>query len=88
MADQILKRLRFSTADREAIVSMVQSYDLQGCPRDAPFHPETIAGAPDLRGGAGLHRADCLGCHGNLANVHFLRRKQRELQAEILPRVS
>ena len=33
-----------------------------------------------------LHRADCLGCHGNLANVRFLQRKRREFsQTEIRP---
>lgn len=83
MAEDILKRLRFSTADREAIVAMVANHmtfkDVKAM-RLATV--KRLLARPTFDDELLLHRADCLASHGGLSNVRFLKRRQRELSAE------
>ncbi len=83
MADRILVRLRFSTADREAIVGMVANHmtfkDVQAMRLSTL---KRLLARPTFDQELKLHEADCRGCHGKLDNVRFLKRKRREISIE------
>lgn len=83
IADRILRRLRFSTADREAVVGMVVNHmTFKDVPRMRLSTLKRLLARPTFEEELELHRADCLASHGKLTNVRFLRRKQRELSVE------
>ena len=74
MADAILRRLKFSNADREAIVTCVAQH--MRYHNVAEMRTKTlrkIVGQPTFETQLELHRIDCLGCHGHLDSHEFLR---------------
>jgi poly(A) polymerase len=83
MAEGILERLRFSTADKEAIVAMVENHmTFKDVKQMRLSTLKRLLARPTFSEELELHRADCLGCHGKLGNVHFLRRTQKEISKE------
>lgn len=83
MAAEILTRLRFSNDDKEAICSMVDQHmtfkDVQNMRLSTL---KRFMARPTFDEEVKLHKADCLGCHGKLTNVSFLKRKKKELSKE------
>jgi len=83
MADRILRRLRFSTADREAITGMVANHmtfkDVKAMRLSTL---KRLLARPTFEEELALHRADCRASHGNLTNARFLQRKRRALSAQ------
>lgn len=79
MANKILTRLRFSTADREAITAMVDNHmTFKDVKQMRLSTLKRFLARFTFDEELKLHRADCLGCHGNLANVRFLTQKRLE----------
>lgn len=87
MADIMLKRLRFSNPDREAIVSMVANHmTFKDIPAMRVSTLKRLFARPTIEEEISLHRADCGASHGDLGNVRFLRQKQKEFSKhEIRP---
>ncbi|NUN93405.1 MAG: CCA tRNA nucleotidyltransferase [Verrucomicrobiae bacterium] len=87
MAEGILRRLRFSNADREAVVALVANHmTFKDVPRMRLSTVKRLLARPSIEEELALHRADCLASHGSLANVGLLRRWQRRIAAaEIRP---
>ncbi|MDD2710013.1 MAG: CCA tRNA nucleotidyltransferase [Verrucomicrobiae bacterium] len=82
MADRILLRLRFSTADREAIVAMVKNHmTFKDCQAMRLATLKRLLARPTFEEELRLHRADCLASHGSESHVRYLRRRQKELSA-------
>jgi poly(A) polymerase len=83
MADAILRRLRFSTVDREAIVAMVANHmTFKDSQQMRLSTLKRLLARPTFEDELALHRADCLASHGSVANVRYLRKKQRTLPKE------
>ncbi len=87
MAEKILRRLRFSNAEREAVVAMVANHmtfkDVKAMRLSTL---KRLLARPTFESELKLHHADCSACHGKLGNVTFLKRRQREMPvAEIRP---
>jgi len=85
MADQILTRLRFPNDQKGSICTLIENHmrfmDVQKMREgklkmmlQAATFPEELE----------MHRIDCLACHGNLDNWHFLKRKLSEYSEEEL----
>ncbi len=83
LADRILRRLRFSNADREAILQMVANHmTFKDVKSMRPATLKRLLARPTFDEELVLHRADCMASHGKLDNVNFLRRRRRELSEE------
>ncbi len=83
LADRILQQFRFSNSDREAIVQMVANHmTFKDVKAMRPATLKRLLARPTFDEELALHRADCLGCHGLLTNIHFLKRKQKEFSKE------
>lgn len=88
MAEQILRRLRYSNAVISAVISGVahhmQFKDVQKM-RTATL--KRFMARDHFSNELELHRVDCLGGSGNLENHHFLLEKEREFDGEpIVPK--
>ena len=85
MAEEIMRRLRFSNEEIEATVEMVQNHmvfkDVQNM-RVARL--KRFMARPTFDDELELHRVDCLGSHGLLDNYEFLRRRREEFASEPL----
>jgi len=87
LASSILKRLRFSNADTDAIVHMIRNHmrfmDVRKMRRATL---RRFVGQPTFDLELELHRLDCLASHGQLDNYDFLQAYKRELASEpVLP---
>jgi len=87
MAGRILRRLRFSAADRDAIVDVVSNHmtfkDVKAMRLSTL---KRLLARSTFDDELALHRADCAASHGKLGNVRFLQRCRREFsQEEIRP---
>jgi poly(A) polymerase len=83
MTDVILNRLKFSSADKNAIVSMVENHmTFKDVKQMRLSTLKRLMARPTFAEELKLHRADCLGCHGNVTNVRFLQRKQKEFSKQ------
>jgi poly(A) polymerase len=83
MADAILRRLRFSNAEREAIVAMVANHmTFKDVPRMKLSTVKRLLARPTFEEEIAMHRADCLASHGSVANVRILRGWQKKLGRE------
>lgn len=83
MAEKILRRLRFSNADREAIVAIVANHmTFKDVPEMRLSTVKRLLARPTFEEELAMHRADCLACHGKLGNVRILRGWQKRLAAE------
>ncbi len=87
MTEALMHRLRFSRAETEATVEMVEQHMVF---KDAPnmriSRLKRFMARPHFRDELELHRVDCLGSHGMLDNYDYLVRKQEEFANEpIIP---
>ncbi len=70
MAARILRRLRFSNRQVEAVARLVADHlRMPDVPRMREGRRRLFLRRPDFEDLLALHRADCLGCHGDL-DVH------------------
>ncbi len=85
MTDAIMRRLRFSNEEIEATVEMVQNHmvfkDVQNM-RIARL--KRFMARPTFADELELHRVDCLGSHGMLDNLAFLKTRREEFASEPL----
>ncbi len=83
MAGKILRRLRFSNADREMIVEMVANHmtfkDVKAMRLSTL---KRLLARFTFNEELALHRADCMASHRNLGNIRFLRRRLKEISLE------
>jgi poly(A) polymerase len=87
MTEALMHRLRFSRAETEATVEMVEQHMVF---KDAPnmriSRLKRFMARPHFQDELELHRVDCLGSHGMLDNYDYLLRKQEEFANEpIIP---
>ncbi len=87
MAQEICRRLRFSNAETGAISDLVGEHMRFKDVRQMKLSTlKRFMASPIFNEHMKLHRADCMGSHGDLANWKFLRRKLREIpKKEIKP---
>ncbi len=85
MSGEIMRRLRFSNDEIDSTVEMVQNHmvfkDVKSM-RGARL--KRFMARPTFTEELELHRVDCLGSHGLLDNLDFLRAKQIEFASEPL----
>jgi putative nucleotidyltransferase with HDIG domain len=88
MAEGILRRLRYSNAVIEAVVSGVSHHmQFMNVREMRTSKLKRFMARPHFDDELALHRADCLGSNGNLENHAFLQAKQREFEsAPLLPK--
>lgn len=83
MAETIMRRLKFSNDDRDAIKICVANHMKYG--QSTSMRKNTlrrIVGSPTFKTELELHRIDCQGCHGMLTNWHFLKEIAAEYENE------
>jgi poly(A) polymerase len=85
MAEQIMRRLRFSNEEIEATVAMVQNHmvfkDVQ---KMRVARLKRFMARETFEDELELHRVDCLASHGMLDNFEFLKRSREEFANEPL----
>lgn len=85
MTEAIMRRLRFSNEETDATIEMVQNHmvfkDVQNM-RVARL--KRFMARPTFADELELHRVDCLGSHGMLDNLHFLKARKEEFANEPL----
>lgn len=87
MAEEILRRLRFSNEVIDAVVEMVAHHmAYMNVQKMRPAKLKRFMARPTFEEELELHRVDCLSSHGGLDNLEFLRAKQEEFAREpIIP---
>lgn len=87
MTDALMHRLRFSRAEIEATVEMVEQHMVfKDAPNMRVARLKRFLARPHFTDELELHRVDCLGSHGMLDNYDYLVRKQEEFANEpIIP---
>jgi poly(A) polymerase len=87
MTDALMHRLRFSRAEIEATVAMVENHMVfKDAPNMRVSRLKRFMARPHFTEELELHRVDCLGSHGMLDNYEYLVRKQEEFANEpIIP---
>src|SRR5437773_7073880 len=87
MAEQIMRRLRFSGAETEATVEMVRQHMVfKDVPKMREAKLKRFMARPTFDDELELHRVDCQGSHRMLDNYEFLLRKREEFANEpIIP---
>lgn len=87
MTDALMHRLRFSRAEIEATVEMVEQHMVfKDAPNMRVARLKRFMARPHFTDELELHRVDCLGSHGMLDNYDYLVRKQEEFANEpIIP---
>src|SRR6266516_609811 len=87
MAEQIMRRLRFSGAETEATVEMVRQHMVfKDVPKMREAKLKRFMARPTFDDELELHRGDCQGSHRMLDNYDFLVRKREEFANEpIIP---
>jgi len=87
MAEQIMRRLRFSGAETEATVEMVRQHMVfKDVPKMREAKLKRFMARPTFDDELELHRVDCQGSHRMLDNYEFLVRKREEFANEpIIP---
>jgi tRNA nucleotidyltransferase/poly(A) polymerase len=85
MAEEIMRRLRFSNEEIEATVEMVHNHmvfkDVQ---KMRVARLKRFMARATFEDELELHRVDCLGSHGLLDNYEFLKRRREEFASEPL----
>ncbi|MCX7869179.1 MAG: CCA tRNA nucleotidyltransferase, partial [Terrimicrobiaceae bacterium] len=85
MAEDILRRLRCSNHQVEAICEMIRMHmAFKDTPNMRVSKLRRFMNRPTFPEELELHRADCLGCHADLGIYEFLRAKRAEFEAEPL----
>jgi poly(A) polymerase len=87
MAEEIMRRLRFSGAETEATVEMVRQHMVfKDVPKMREAKLKRFMARPTFDDELELHRVDCEGSHRMLDNYEFLLRKREEFANEpIIP---
>ena len=87
MTEQIMERLRFSRAEIDATVEMVQQHMVfKDVPKMRVARLKRFMARPTFEEELELHRVDCEGSHRILDNYEFLLRKREEFANEpIIP---
>ncbi len=85
IADDIMMRLRFSRAQREAVVELIHYHMVfMNVHKMRPGRLKRFLRMPNFDLHLELHRLDCLASHGMLDNYEFCRDKLQELNIEDL----
>jgi poly(A) polymerase len=85
LGETILQRLKFSRADTELVLSLINFHMIFLHVREMrTSRLKRLLRMPSFELHLELHRLDCLGSHGNLDNYEYCRRKQEEWTAEKL----
>jgi len=85
IADQIMQRLKFSRAQREAVLDLIlQHMDFMNVQKMRPARLKRFLRMPDFDLHLELHRLDCLASHGMLDNYEFCRNQLENLTVEEL----
>jgi poly(A) polymerase len=83
MAEEICRRLRFSSDETEQIVALVDNHMRFGhATRMKESTLKKFLRMPAFVEHLALHRADCLASHRNLATYEFIQQKRAEIPAE------
>jgi tRNA nucleotidyltransferase/poly(A) polymerase len=85
MSVTIMERLRFSSAEIEAVVGAVRSHMMfKDVPHMRPARLRRFMARDNFDLELELHRVDCLSSHGDLENFEFLLQKEKEFENEPL----
>jgi poly(A) polymerase len=85
MAEEILRRLRFSNDEIERIVTCVAEHmRIRNVQEMRPSKLKRILARDTFREELELHRLDCATSHGDIGNYEFLCQKAAELPAEVI----
>ena len=83
MAEEICRRLRFSSDETEQILALVDNHMRFGhATRMKESTLKKFLRMPKFDEHMALHRADCLASHRNLATYEFIQQKQAEIPPE------
>ncbi len=83
MAQKILSRLRFSNADIEAITAMIANHmSFKDVPQMRVGTLKKLMARDTFADEIELHRADCLGSHGDLGIYDLLRERRAAMSVE------
>ena len=87
MTEALMQRLRFSRAEIEAVVEMVEQHMVfKDAPKMRISRLKRFMARPHFADELELHRVDCLGSHAMLDNYEYLVRKREEFANEpIIP---
>ena len=85
IADGIMQRLRFSRAQREAVLTLIHYHMVfMNVQKMRPSRLKRFLRMPDFKLHLELHRLDCLASHGLLDNYDFCLRSLQSLEQEEL----
>ena len=85
IADEIMQRLKFSRAQREAVLNLIgQHMNFMNVQKMRPARLKRFLRIPDFDLHLELHRIDCLASHGMLDNYEFCRNQLENLTVEEL----
>jgi len=85
IADEIMQRLKFSRAQREAVLNLIgQHMIFMNVQKMRPARLKRFLRVPDFNLHLELHRLDCLASHGMLDNYEFCRNQLENLAVEEL----
>jgi poly(A) polymerase len=85
IADEIMQRLKFSRAHREAVLNLIgQHMNFMNVQKMRPSRLKRFLRMPDFDLHLELHRLDCLASHGMLDNYEFCRNQLENLTVEEL----
>jgi len=85
IADEIMQRLKFSRAQREAVLNLIgQHMNFMNVQKMRPSRLKRFLRMPDFDLHLELHRLDCLASHGMLDNYEFCRNQLENLTVEEL----
>jgi len=85
IADEIMQRLKFSRAQREAVLDLIlQHMNFMNVQKMRPARLKRFLRMPDFNLHLELHRLDCLASHGMLDNYEFCRNQLENLTVEEL----
>ena len=85
MSLAVMERLRFSSAEIEAVVCAVRSHMMfKDVPKMRPAKLRRFMARENFPLELELHRVDCLSSHGDLENFEFLLQKEKEFEHEPL----
>ena len=85
IADEIMQRLKFSRAQREAVLNLIgQHMNFMNVQKMRPARLKRFLRMPDFDLHLELHRLDCLASHGMLDNYEFCRNQLENLTVEEL----
>jgi poly(A) polymerase len=83
MAEEILRRLRFSNEEIEQVAALVRNHlRFKDAPKMRPSTLKRFLAMERFEEHLELHRLDCLASHGQLDNYEFVRRARETMPPE------